>query len=412
MPFAASYSESMFGRLKGMFRDRYDGPPVLLEAKDLPSVAKYIQSDDCKRVFVMEAKRPFVGVSTSAGIPDFRSPDTGLYANLARLNLPYPEAVFEINFFRRNPLPFYTLAHELYPGRYRPTPTHTFIKLLHDHSLLKKCFTQNIDTLERRAGVPDDVIIEAHGSFANQRCIDCGREYDDEKMRGCILRKEIPRCERKKCGGLVKPDIVFFGESLPPNFHASIGSLSSADLLIVMGTSLTVHPFASLVNLVPEECPRVLINLDHVGNFGTRSDDVVYLGKCDDAVRELCKHLGWEKELEEEWEKTKAGLEVEAKAADATLKAEKAGEGKEPVPTKAKGDESLKEEVDELTERIGASLAVSGPEAAVKTEVKPEGIDAPELSKEINAQSGDGSLEKLKEVLEEDLSANAKEGKL
>ncbi|KAG6823915.1 NAD-dependent protein deacetylase sirtuin-2, partial [Arthromyces matolae] len=91
-------------------------------------------------------------VSTSAGIPDFRSPNTGLYSNLARLNLPHPEAVFEINFFRRNPVPFYTLAAELYPGSFRPTPTHSFIKLLESHNLLHMCFTQNIDTLERRAG--------------------------------------------------------------------------------------------------------------------------------------------------------------------------------------------------------------------------------------------------------------------
>jgi len=76
-----------------------------------------------------------------------------------------------------------------------------------------------------------------------------------------------------------------------------------------MGTSLVVQPFASLVDLVPEDCPRLLINLEHVGDFGSRSNDVVYLGKCDDGVRELCRLLGWEKELEDEWEKTKDTLE-------------------------------------------------------------------------------------------------------
>jgi NAD-dependent histone deacetylase SIR2 len=106
------------------------------------------------------------GISTSAGIPDFRSPETGLYANLARLNLPYAEAVFDIAYFRNRPEPFYTLARELYPGKYRPTITHSFITLLHKKGLLLKLFTQNIDCLEREAGVPGDLIIEAHGSFA------------------------------------------------------------------------------------------------------------------------------------------------------------------------------------------------------------------------------------------------------
>lgn len=115
----------------------------------------------------------------------------------------------------------YTLASELYPGSFRPTPTHSFIKLLSTHDLLYMCFTQNIDTLERRAGVPSNKIIEAHGSFATQRCIDCHDPYPDEAIRECVLspraegeKPRIPICERKGCGGLVKPDIVFFGEGV------------------------------------------------------------------------------------------------------------------------------------------------------------------------------------------------------
>lgn len=153
-------------------------------------------------------------------------------ANLARLNLPYPEAVFEISFFRENPKPcktnvigdfgsvqcslswhsVYQLAHELMPGRFRPTPTHSFVRLLSTHDWLHVCFTQNIDTLERRAGVPGELIVEAHGSFASQRCIECKTSFDDEKMREHIREKRIPTC--KNCEGLVKPDIVFFGESV------------------------------------------------------------------------------------------------------------------------------------------------------------------------------------------------------
>ncbi|KAJ3002929.1 hypothetical protein NUW54_g5583 [Trametes sanguinea] len=291
----------------------YDGPPEVLEARDLPSIAKYMKSPECRRVFVMLG----AGVSTAAGIPDFRSPGTGLYSNLQRLNLPYPEAVFEINYFRENPVPFYTLARELYPGQFRPTLTHTFVKLLADHTLLDTCFTQNIDTLERQAGVPGDKIVEAHGSFASQHCIECHASVDGAKMRRAVEAGDIIRCA--DCGGLVKPDIVFFGESLPPAFHKTVPRLRSANLLIVIGTSLTVHPFASLTTLVPDGCPRVLINMDPAGDIGTRPDDVVLLGRCDEIIRDLCRELGWEQELDREWAKTEV-LKPLDELADITLR--------------------------------------------------------------------------------------------
>lgn len=136
----------------------------------------------------------------------------GLYANLERFNLPYPEAVFDICFFRRNPAPFYLLAKELAPGLFRPTPTHSFIRLLADKGLLGMCFTQNIDTLERMAGVPADKLVEAHGSFASNACIECKKPFDDAKMREAVEKQTAPHCE--KCGGLVKPNITFFGEGV------------------------------------------------------------------------------------------------------------------------------------------------------------------------------------------------------
>ncbi|TEB20676.1 NAD-dependent deacetylase sirtuin-2 [Coprinellus micaceus] len=284
-----------------MSRRRQDKawPPKVLKARDIPSLADYIKSDKCKNVVLMLG----AGVSTAAGIPDFRSPKTGLYANLARLKLPYPEAVFDISFFRKNPVPFYNLAHELYPGKFRPTLSHSFVRLLNEKKLLLKCFTQNIDTLERLAGVPDDKIIEAHGSFATQRCIECKTEYDGELMKKHVEEKKIARCDR--CKGLIKPDIVFFGEPLPSSFINSIPLLEEADLLIIMGTSLTVHPFAALADLVShDKCPRALINLDKVGDLGHRPDDVLLLGRCDHMVLDLCKELGWEVRLRELWAET------------------------------------------------------------------------------------------------------------
>jgi len=350
------------------FGHRADDPekPKVLKGKDIPSLAKYIKSTGCQNVTLMLG----AGVSTSAGIPDFRSPETGLYSNLARLNLPHPEAVFEINFFRKNPVPFYTLAHELYPGKFRPTITHSFIRLLAEKSLLHTCFTQNIDTLERRAGVPDDKIIEAHGSFASQRCIVCKEPFDGEKMKKHIHEKKIAKCEL--CGGYVKPDIVFFGEDLPPNFLRAVPNLRRADLLIVMGTSLTVHPFASLAGMVDDSCPRVLINLDQVGDFGTRSDDIILLGKCDDIVRDLCKELGWEEDLVELWNKTETTVIADTQTSSAKESAKPSTDAKEAEtePTTSKGKESKKPDALKKIEEQFAQLALDN--SAKVTEAAPK----------------------------------------
>jgi NAD+-dependent protein deacetylase SIR2 len=257
--------------------------------------------------------------------------------------LPFAEAVFDISYFRNNPLPFYTLAHELYPGRYRPTITHCFTKLLYDKGLLLKLFTQNIDCLEREAGVPGEMIVEAHGSFATQRCIECKIEFPDTPMKKAVQEKEVPRCLRKTCNGLVKPDIVFFGEALPEAFHRNRTLPASADLAIVMGTSLTVQPFASLPSFVREEVPRILINLERVGGLGSRADDVLLLGACDEGVRKLADALGWLEELEELWQQTNPA---------------KTEREEQKLLPKTR-DEMLEEEVDELTKEIDKTLKLS-----------------------------------------------------
>lgn len=260
-------------------------------------------------------------------VPDFRSPNTGLYANLARLNLPYAEAVFDISYFRQNPDPFYVLAKELYPGNYSPTVSHAFIALLAKKDLLRMLFTQNIDCLERQAGVPGELIVEAHGSFATQRCIECKTPFPDDKMKEYVFQGEVPRCVDKKCDGLVKPDIVFFGEQLPEQFHKNRHVPSYGDLALVMGTSLTVQPFASLPEMVKDETPRVLFNLERVGSLGSRPDDVLVLGDCDSGVRKLADELGWGDELDAMWREIVGNKEAErqlrsAEEREAVMRAE------------------------------------------------------------------------------------------
>ncbi|MCJ1353940.1 MAG: Sir2 histone deacetylase Hst2 [Icmadophila ericetorum] len=297
--------------------------PYTLKDRSVDSLARFLKSGVVKKIVVMTG----AGISTSAGIPDFRSPDTGLYANLARLNLPYAEAVFDISFFRHNPVPFYALAHELYPGKFRPTIAHTFIRLLSDKGLLLKLFTQNIDCLEREAGVPDHKIIEAHGSFARQRCIECKTPYPDDLMKDAVKKNEVPLCLTPQCNGIVKPDIVFFGEQLPLEFRQNETLPAEADLCIIMGTSLSVQPFASLPSFCADGVPRLLINRERVGGIGSRPDDILLLGDCDDGVRTLAKALGWLEELEKLWAQTtgkmyKEDVELRDLAKDGVLEAE------------------------------------------------------------------------------------------
>jgi NAD-dependent deacetylase sirtuin 2 len=291
-------------------------PPVL-SSFDLRGVAEHIRSGKCSNIIVMAG----AGISVSAGIPDFRTPGTGLYSNLAKYDLPHPTAVFELDFFRSNPEPFYLLAAELYPGRYPPTPTHHFVKLLHDKGLLLRCFTQNIDSLEAAAGVPADKIVAAHGNFDSARCLS-GHAACVSEVKKHVDRGEVMRCARDDCDALVKPDIVFFGENLPERFGEKAHSdFPKCDLLVVAGTSLAVHPFAGLVNHPGEDVPRLLVNRERVGEADARvramaalvghtaglgfdfdsetnRRDALFLGDCDDGFRELARLLGWDAELE------------------------------------------------------------------------------------------------------------------
>ncbi|AAS54472.1 AGL018Cp [Eremothecium gossypii ATCC 10895] len=269
------------------------------ELASINKVAKYIKNHPkAKVVFLVGA-----GISTSCGIPDFRSPNTGLYHNLSKFKLPYAEAVFAIDYFQRDPKPFYTLAREMYPGKYIPSRFHYLMKLFESKGYLKAVYTQNIDTLEREAGIAADYIIEAHGSFATNHCIDCDKTFPTETFKAMLESGEYARCE--DCEGLIKPRIVFFGEDLPSVFYTSWDKLLSEMqagkedyLVIVAGTSLVVYPFASLPSETPRKVHRVLMNMEVVGDFKTpRKTDIIIHGETDHIAEELARALGWYDEL-------------------------------------------------------------------------------------------------------------------
>jgi NAD-dependent histone deacetylase SIR2 len=159
-------------------------------------------------------------------------------------------------------------------------------------------------------------------------------------MREAIRARWVPRCLDLACNGLVKPEIVFFGEQLPAEFFANRSLPSQADLAIVLGTSLSVHPFASLPQFCEETTPRLLINQEKVGDLGSRPDDVLLLEDCDGGVRKLAEACGWLEELEALWAETALPEEPE-----------------EEKPKKSR-DELLEEEVDKLTKDVEQTLHV------------------------------------------------------
>lgn len=169
------------------------------------------------------------------------------------------------------------------------------------------CFTQNIDTLERQAGVSDHLLVEAHGSFNGQVCGEC-RRHQPEDVREKLLEgisTGVPvHCAGERCNGYVKPSIVFFGEALPMSFVLNMSEVAEADLAIIMGTSLTVAPFATLPQLLPPNVPRLLINKYPAGDLGSRLNDVVALQDCDAGIRMLARECGWLDELESLWADT------------------------------------------------------------------------------------------------------------
>jgi len=185
------------------------------------------------------------GVSTESGIPDFRS-ETGLYA--ARQNYGYPpEQLISRSIFKQNPLLFFRYYKEsLIAKDAKPNAAHMALAQLESRGLLQTVITQNIDGLHQAAGSLN--VLELHGSNWRQYCVDCGKKYNLEYILNEDNCKDnvIPICT--VCDGIVRPDVVLYEEGLNDEIvSAAIMAISSADLLIVGGTSLVVHPAAGFL---------------------------------------------------------------------------------------------------------------------------------------------------------------------
>lgn len=150
-------------------------------------------------VFLLKKSRKIIvvtgaGISTSLGIPDFRSKNTGLYSQLEHLGLSDPQEVFDVNLFRHDPTIFYSIAKDILPTTNRFSPTHAFIRLLQDKDKLLTNFTQNIDNIEGHAKIAPDKLIQCHGSFASATCQECHLQVNGEDLFADIKAGIVPHC--------------------------------------------------------------------------------------------------------------------------------------------------------------------------------------------------------------------------
>ena len=177
------------------------------------------------------------GVSTESGIPDFRSTD-GLYHQ--KWKYP-PETIISHSFFQQRTEEFFRFYREklLFPQA-RPNPAHLALAELEKMGLLSAVITQNIDGLHQAAGSKN--VIELHGSVLRNRCLRCGKRY---AMEDILHSAGVPKCT---CGGIIKPDVILYEESLPEQaIEDALSEIAASDLLIIGGTSLSVYPAAGFV---------------------------------------------------------------------------------------------------------------------------------------------------------------------
>ncbi len=177
------------------------------------------------------------GISTDSGIKDFRSKN-----GLSKESCIPMEILLSNNYFYSHTKDFYNFYKEYFNGsKVKPNDAHKYLVKLEKEGKLKAIVTQNIDGLHTKAG--SNNVLELHGTTYSNHCIKCNKKYSADFV---FNSKDIPYCN---CKGLIKPDVVLYGENLPEDaVQKSIDYISKADMLIVLGTSLVVYPAAGLIN--------------------------------------------------------------------------------------------------------------------------------------------------------------------
>lgn len=224
------------------------------------------------------------GISTDSGIPDFRSPDSGMWTNVD------PMAVASIYGFKRNPQAFYDWVGPLTRTTInaQPNPAHEALVKLERKGYLNGIITQNIDMLHTRAG--SQCVYELHGHMRQATCINCFAVHDGESVLKQFLEDgQVPRCTA--CNGVLKPNVILFGEQLPiREFHAAQEATKKCDLMIIIGSSLEVAPASDIPVLAKRVGARlVMINLEPTSI--DRMADVVIHARAAEILPEIARQL-------------------------------------------------------------------------------------------------------------------------
>ncbi len=206
------------------------------------------------------------GVSTDSGLKDFRSSD-GIYNIKLNYNKS-PEYMLSSDcFFDETDLFYKFYKRYMIYDNVNPNITHKYLKRLEDSGKLKAIVTQNIDGLHMLAGNKN--VYEIHGSIYRNHCIKCNKQYDLNYIKNS---DGIPKCE---CGGIIKPDVTLYGEMLPEDeYNNSIRAISKCDMLMVLGTSLTVYPASDLIRYFRGKY-LVIINKG-ITNYDDMADLVIH----------------------------------------------------------------------------------------------------------------------------------------
>jgi NAD-dependent deacetylase len=218
---------------------------------------KSLQGIHCAADIVKASRRAVIltgaGISTPSGIPDFRSPESGLWQRYD------PFEVASLTAFRYHPEKFfawlYPLAKTIFDAQ--PNPAHNELARLEQTGIIQAIITQNIDRLHQRAGSRN--VVEVHGTLDTMTCIGCFQQVESEPYTRAFIEEHIiPRCPG--CHQVLKPDIVLFGEQLPHRaWLRAVEACKNCDLMLVAGSSLEVLPVASLPMKAVENGAHLII---------------------------------------------------------------------------------------------------------------------------------------------------------